>query len=94
MGLIQTGSQIAKGFYNNLLNKEEVLYQERYFICKACKLIKVDKIFGEICNSTLYLNPKTNEISNVEKEGFKNGCSCVLRSKLRNVESECPLGKW
>jgi len=96
MGLIQTGNigNIAKGFYNNLLGKEEDLYKQRYSICKNCKLLKVDSIFGEICNSTLYLNIVTNVISPIEKEGFKNGCACVIKSKLRVKETNCPLNKW
>lgn len=75
--------QIAKGFLNNLLNKEDELYKERIKICRQCKLKYNDKIFGESCNSTIYLNPITDEISKKPKEGFKNGCGCILRSKAR-----------
>lgn len=64
--------QIAQGFYNNLLNKEDDLYQERIKICRSCNLIKVDKIFGEECSS----------------------CGCILRSKARVIDTNCPLNKW
>ena len=86
--------QIAKGIYNNILKKEEELYIQRITICKSCKLFKNDKLFGEICNPSLYLNPITNEISKVEKEGFKEGCSCLLKNKCRVSDAECPNGKW
>lgn len=64
--------QIAKGFYNNLLSKEEELYQKRIAICRDCSFIKIDKIFGEQCTS----------------------CGCILRSKCRVIDANCPKGKW
>lgn len=29
---------IAKGFFNNLTNREDLLYKERIAICRSCKL--------------------------------------------------------
>jgi len=87
-------SQIITGTFKNLLNKDAELYHERIAICHNCKLLKKDRIFGEICNPDLFLNPATNELSPVEKPGFRSGCGCVLGSKTRVEESECPLGKW
>lgn len=86
--------QIIQGTIFNLLNKEEELYLERMKVCSKCKLLKVDKIFGETCNSTMYLNPKTNELSPIPRPGFIHGCGCVLGSKNRVKEAECPLKKW
>lgn len=83
--------KIIEGTINNLLNKEDDLYQERISICRKCKLIKQDKLFGEICNPSLYMNPITLEISDVPKPGFQHGCGCVLRSKCRVRETNCPL---
>lgn len=87
-------SQIAEGFYNNLTDKEKNLYKDRMTVCRNCKLRKVDSIFGEMCNSRLYLNPNTDEISKTRKAGSKRGCGCVLRAKTRVKTSKCPLGKW
>lgn len=87
-------NQIIRGTVNNLLNKEEELYNQRINICHECKLLNKTKLFGEICNSNLYLNPITNEISVNPKEGFKNGCGCVIASKSRVKEAHCPVGKW
>lgn len=86
-------SQIVKGTINNLLNKEEDLYLKRIAICKSCKLLIQNKLFGEICNPNLYLNPQTNETSTVPRPGFKHGCSCVLASKTRVKDTHCPVGK-
>ena len=87
-------NQIAKGTLNNILNREEKLYTERVTICHNCKLLLQTKIFGEVCNSNIYLNPNTNEVSYNAKPGFKNGCGCVIGSKARVKEAHCPLGKW
>lgn len=87
-------SQIALGTLYNLLNKEEELYQQRIEVCRHCKLYKIDKIFGEMCNPSLYLNPMTNELSPEPKPGFYHGCGCVLGSKCRVRDVECPLKKW
>lgn len=92
--IMSTVEQIAKGFFNNLTNRKEELYNERINICRSCKLLAVDNIFGPICNSRLYVNPETNEVSKVDKPGFTNGCGCVLNSKCRVPEAKCPLGRW
>ena len=86
--------QIAEGFINNALGKEEDLFQKRVDICRQCKLHKIDSIFGETCNSKLYLNPLTDETSISPKSGFFNGCGCVLASKCRVPQAKCPLSRW
>ncbi len=45
--------QIAEGTFNNITNKKQDLYRERIKICRSCKLIKTDDIFGEVCNGKL-----------------------------------------
>ena len=86
--------QIATGFFNNLTNKEEDLFNERIKLCRSCKLLKEDKIFGEICNSDLYIDPKSGETSTTKKQGFSNRCGCVLRSKTRVKNAHCPIARW
>lgn len=87
-------NQIAKGTLNNILNKEEELYTTRIAFCRQCKLLTKHKIFGEICNPNIYVNPNTDEESVNPKPGFINGCGCVIGSKTRVKEAHCPLGKW
>lgn len=86
-------SQIAKGFFNNLLNKEEDLYESRIRICRECPIRTVDRVFGEICDPSLYINEK-NEVSKQSKPGFKKGCGCILSSKTRVDEAKCIINKW
>jgi len=85
--------QIVRGFLNQAMNKEVDLYESRMKICRECKLYKPDGMFGEQCNSKLYLNPETNKISTVPKPGYKNGCGCSLKAKTRVKQASCPLNK-
>lgn len=85
--------EIAEGFFNNLMNINEDLYEERIKICRSCKLHKVDNLLGEICNHKLYIDPETNNISNVPKRGYIKGCGCVLASKTRVDSKSCDAGK-
>lgn len=87
-------SQIANGFFNNLTNRNEELFNKRIKICRSCKLHHIDKIFGEVCNPQLYINPITDEVSKKSKEGFTGGCGCVLNSKGRVNSAHCPVNKW
>ena len=84
---------IATGHYNELLNKEEILSNKRFEICNKCPLL-TNTMFGALCDSKRYLNPKTNETSYIAKEGFKKGCGCRLMAKTRVRDAKCPLGKW
>jgi len=47
-----------------------------------------------MCNASLYLNPKTNDVSVSPKEGYIKGCGCHLKWKIANIKSKCPAGKW
>ena len=86
--------EITEGFYNSITNKRQDLYQSRIKICRECKLLKIDSIFGEICNKKLWINPKTDEISDTKKSGFIHGCGCNLNSATRVAEHKCPIKKW
>jgi len=85
---------IATGFFNDLMNLENDLYEKRIKICRECKLWKKDSTFGEMCNNDLYYNSKTDEVSVDKKPGFVNGCGCVLRAKTRVPHMHCPLARW
>lgn len=65
--------------------------EERFKICRECPIC--DQING-ICNGSLYLNPKTNDISTHPKEGYIKGCGCLLEMKIPNEKKHCPAEKW
>jgi hypothetical protein len=85
---------IIKGHFNELFNEEEELSNKRIAICKKCALYKQDLFLKEICNSKLYLNPKTNDTSLTPKEGYYRGCGCRIQAKSRLIGAKCPLSKW
>lgn len=86
--------KIVEGTLNNILSINDGLYKERMEICRSCKLMKRNDLFGEMCDKTHYLNPETNQVSKEPKDGFFKGCGCVLASKTRVPEMHCPAGKW
>lgn len=65
--------------------------QTRTEICSNCPICDVNK---GICNSNLYLNPETNDVSTKPKSGYTKGCGCYLKRKIEQIKSKCPLGKW
>ena len=85
---------IIEGHFNELFNKEEDLYNNRIAVCKECPLYKIDSILGEICNGKLYIDPKTNKISNYPKIGYIKGCNCRLGAKTRMENEQCIINKW
>jgi len=64
---------------------------ERTMICRSCPIC--DNV-NEICNASLYLNPKTNDVEVYPKKGYIKGCGCHLKWKIANPMSKCPAGKW
>lgn len=86
-------TDIAKGHYNEILNREEVISKKRLQICKNCPILS-DTMFGMMCDSKKYLDPKTNQVSYVAKDGYKKGCGCRLSAKTRVLDAKCPQGKW
>lgn len=86
--------QIAKGFANRVLRREKELHLKRIIICRQCKLYKIDKIFGPMCDPSLYLNPKINEVSKTKRIGYVKGCGCALNAKTRVPEATCIVDKW
>lgn len=83
---------IIQGHVNELLDLNEDMSENRMRICRKCPIFKKD--FGGICNHQLWLNPETNDISLVKKEGYRRGCGCRLLAKTTLANAACPAGKW
>lgn len=69
------------------INMEE----ERLDICKKCGIYNAAQ---EKCSSILYINPETNDVSLVEKEGYIKGCGCYIPTKIKRESNHCPAKKW
>lgn len=63
--------------------------EERLEICNKCPIYKNGR-----CNSSLWLNPDTNEISTRAKTGYIRGCNCIMKIKARGINNHCVAGKW
>lgn len=83
---------IIQGHANELLNINEKLSKSRLQICYRCPLYS--KKLGGICNSRLWLNPNTGDVSMNRKEGYIRGCNCRMLAKTRLSNAKCPVGKW
>lgn len=82
--------QIVQGTTYNVFNINEDLSQSRLKICYSCPLYTKD---GR-CNNKLWLNVNTGDVSTEQKEGYKRGCACILKSKTRVPSAHCPVNKW
>jgi len=83
---------IINGHKNELLHINDELSESRMKICRKCPIFK--NILGGICNSKLWLNPETNEVSGKPKDGFVRGCNCRMVAKTRVPTAVCVAGKW
>lgn len=83
---------IANGTIKNILNLNQDMSQNRLKICYSCPLYSTK--MGGLCNNRLWLNPNTGDVSDVKKTGYQRGCGCILASKTRLANAECPVGKW
>ena len=84
--------QIVKGHINEVLGLNKDLSEERLKVCYSCPLYSTK--LGGLCNSRLWLNPNTGDVSTTKQEGYKNGCGCRLLAKTKIPEASCPLKKW
>lgn len=83
---------IVKGHINEALRLNSDLSQSRLEICYDCPLFNPK--FGGICDSSVWYNPETGDVSVIKKSGYVNGCSCRLQAKTRLPNASCPINKW
>ena len=65
--------------------------KEREECCRKCPIFKPA---DQTCNSRMWLNPNTDEVSVVQKAGYIRGCGCKMPFKWRNMGTHCIAGKW
>lgn len=90
--IIKNVPDIVKGHVAEMSDINDELSEERLIICRSCPLFKDTS--GGLCNRNLWLNPKTGEVSEEQKDGFVRGCGCRLKAKTRLKHSKCPADKW
>ena len=83
---------IVKGHINEVLGLNKDISTGRLQICYQCPLYS--NKFGGLCNSRLWLNVETGDVSMIRKPGYQNGCGCRLNAKTSLPNAICPVGKW
>ena len=76
---------------NKKRSMKEYSTDERLRICNRCPIYSPST---RRCNSNLWLNPDTNEVSTTYKSGYIRGCNCIVTVKARNSFNHCVAGKW
>jgi len=69
---------------------KEYSINERLAICKKCPIFTPQ---GR-CNSNLWINPETDEVSTYARIGYIRGCNCYIQVKAKNQYNHCVAGKW
>lgn len=85
---------IVTGHIKELFGMNKELFETRMKICSECPIYFQAPLIGAMCNTKLYINPETNDISRKEKDGYFKGCGCRLDAKTREYNESCPAGKW
>lgn len=85
-------ADIALGHVKEVLNIGKDLSENRLKICYSCPLYS--KRLGGICNSRLWINTNTGDVSITSKPGYIRGCGCRLQAKTRLSNAHCPANKW
>lgn len=85
-------NQIIKGHVNELLGINKDISKERLEICYKCPIYT--KHLGGICNSSLWFNPKNNDVIAHQEDGYVRGCGCRLQAKTKLKDAHCPAKKW
>lgn len=70
---------------------KELSIDERIRICEKCPIYNP---LRKTCNSNLYLNPETNEVSTKPMIDYVRGCGCLITVKTKNPNNHCVAGKW
>lgn len=83
---------IIHGHVNEVLGLNSDLKEVRMKICRACPLYK--DTLGGVCNSNLWLNPVTGQVSTEQEDGYYRGCGCRLQAKTTISTATCPAKKW
>lgn len=84
---------ILDGHTNEMLGLNKDIAKERLKICAKCPIMK-KTVVGPVCNSKMWIDPKTGNTSTTKKDGYVNGCGCRLTAKTTLSYAECPINKW
>lgn len=85
-------NNIVTGHINEMLGLNKDISKERMRICQKCPIFSTK--YGGLCNSKLYIDPITNDVSIEPKDGYVKGCGCRLLAKTSLLDAKCIIDKW
>lgn len=85
-------AQIIEGHAKEVLGLNTDISEARLKICHKCPIFS--NALSGMCNSRLWLNVETGDVSVSKREGYVNGCGCRLSPKTRLINAHCPANKW
>lgn len=83
--------EIAEGYTNWALGREDELSEARMKICRECPLYNEDT---DRCDSGRGINIKTEELVKYPGKDIVMGCGCKMQPKSKSPSSKCVLNKW
>jgi len=72
----------------------EDVVKKRLEICKACPLYKEDSRYGAICDNSKYISADGKDWSHFPKPGYRRGCACAIKMRIKNLSNHCIINKW
>ena len=88
---IKQVGQIAEGWTNYALGREQELSEQRMKICRECPLYNSKK---DTCDSKRCWDTKANKLTDMPGKDVICGCGCRLQAKSRLEKAKCPIKKW
>lgn len=85
---------ILEGHKKELFGEDQELAEERLKICRKCPIYSEVPIAGPMCSSNKWISEDGTQVSDEEKEGYKQGCGCRLSAKTRLINAHCIVFKW
>lgn len=83
--------QIAEGWTNYALGRENELSEQRMKVCIECPLYNKST---DRCDAKKCYNPEKNEMGTTPGNGFICGCNCYMKKATRSINKKCVLNKW
>ena len=88
---LNTIGQIAEGWTNDFLGKEQELSDMRMKICRKCPLYNKET---DRCDSKKCWDIKQNKLADAPGKDVICGCQCIISKKSRVPNAKCVLSRW
>lgn len=88
---VEQAKQIAEGWTNYALGREQELSESRMKICKECPLYNSEK---DTCDSKKCWDTEEDKLVDYPGKTVICGCGCYCKKKSRVPSAKCVLDRW